>query len=160
MRQWIWIIPIATGISFTAYKSYSSSNNTLDTHMSPQEERSTGVHKLSPKERSELQKWINQHHYPKSGTKMGAHPTVSEVLGNGAYVKLSDNTLWLIHPNDRALTQSWITPANIEVTRSQDTQYPFSLKNTQTKSKVRATLVREIPRSPLTPSEPEPMQKG
>lgn len=157
-EQWFWLLPVAAGLSFFAYKSYTP-NNTLDTHMTPQQEKASGVQKLTPKERKELQKWINQHHYPKPGATQGKTPTISEVLANGAYVRLSDNTLWYIHPKDRPITQSWITPARVEVAKSGDSQYPFLLINKQTNSKVHASPAHPGPTEQIPQQVPQTRQQ-
>lgn len=67
-----------------------------------------------------------------------SQPVLQETIGNGRYVRLSDDSLWEIHPSDRAITQSWITPAEILVTSSEDSDYPFKLTNSLTKSSVLA----------------------
>ncbi len=161
IRQGIlWTIPIFCGVTLLGYKSYSSPN-TLDTHMTPDQKRATGLHKLSEQERKELQKWINENHTLKPGAKKIKRPHISEVIGNGAYVKLSDDSIWLIHPDDRLITQSWLTPVEILVERSPNAQYPYTLTNTLTKSEVRAAPVRKIPKAeePRLPQE-EMQQPG
>lgn len=157
----VWTIPLFLGVTLFGYKSYSSPN-TLDTHMTPEQEKSTGVHKLTPKERQELQRWINDNHTVNPNAKKVKRPHISEVIGNGAYVKLSDDSIWLIHPQDRLITQSWLTPVQIIVSRSPNAQYPYALTNTLTKSEVRAAPVRKIPeaQAPTKPAETTPGQGG
>jgi hypothetical protein len=73
-----------------------------------------------------------------NSNKQNFKPTIEENLNNGRLIRLSDNSTWQIHPNDTALTQSWITPVEIEVEETEDREYPYLLKNTLTGSKVRA----------------------
>ncbi len=133
-------------LSFS-YKSYEP-GQTLDTHMSPQEHKESGVHKLTPEEKKSLQQWINRNHYVRPGAKRydKTYPEVSEVIGNGAYVKLSDGSIWQIHPSDRLLTQSWISAAAITVEKNGSSTYGFTLKNNLTGSSVRAEKVSTIPK--------------
>ncbi|MEL7431511.1 MAG: hypothetical protein AAGI90_03155 [Chlamydiota bacterium] len=139
------LLAASTLVGFS-YKSYEP-NQTLDTHMSTQEAEDTGVSRLSPEEKQALQKWINKNHYVRPGAKRQdeAPPEVSEVIGNGAYVKLSDGSIWQIHPTDRLLTQSWISAAEITVEKSGASTYSYRLKNNLTGSVVRAERVPKIP---------------
>ncbi len=130
------------------YRSYSP-NQSLDTHMSPEDEEDTGLNKLTPQEKQALQNWINAHHYIKASSQVRPHqdltPEVSEVLGNGSYVKLSDKTLWKIHPNDRNITYGWITPVDIIVKKNGTKNYPYTLTNSLTGSTVRAQKATTLP---------------
>lgn len=120
-----------------------------------QEERvKTGIHKLSVAEKTALQDWIAQSYSAKS--KEPKVPQVSEVLANGQYVKLSDGTLWKIHPSDTPITQGWITPVEIIVQQNGTAPYPYTLTNSLTGSVVRAqsaqALPPEVEKSPVTPT--------
>jgi hypothetical protein len=68
-------------------------------------------------------------------------PTVMEMLNNGKYIRLTDNTLWEIHEKDTPITQSWISPVEIYAAPSGDKNYPYTLTNSLTGSKVRARKV-------------------
>jgi len=138
------LLPLFFFSSLFAYKSYAP-DNTLDTHMTPGEEKMTGIYKLTPQEKKSLQKWINKHHVKRPGTSPSEYPTVSEVIAGGSFVKLSDGSLWQIAPNDRAISQSWITPAEIIPEESGNAQYPYTLTNSLTSSKVRAKKIRSLP---------------
>ncbi|MEM8628523.1 MAG: hypothetical protein AAGF04_00360 [Chlamydiota bacterium] len=145
-----------------AYKSYEP-NQTLDTHMSPQERQESGLHKLTPEERQALQNWINKHHYVRPGVKQYNQraPEVSEVIGNGAFVKLSDGSIWHIHPGDRLLTQSWISAAEIGIEYKGGSNYGYILENKLTGSTVRAEKSSKIPDYFTTPSQNRyPAQPG
>ncbi len=115
----------------------------LDFSMTPQEKKQTGVHKLSDKQKAHLQHWIDNHYAKRSEPLAEAAPNVkrpilSETLQNGKFIRLSDNSLWSIAPQDTVLTQSWITPVEIIVTKTNDPEYPYKLTNSLTGSSVRA----------------------
>jgi hypothetical protein len=146
--------------SLMAYKSYLP--DTTITDMTPEERKSTGIDKLSSQERKELQAWINRNYVKRPGSDTGSYPTISEVLGNGTYVKLSDGSLWKIHPGDIPITQGWITPVEIIVEQSGASDYPYTLTNSLTGSKVRAQSASQLPanlmNAPATPA-PKTNQK-
>jgi hypothetical protein len=148
--------------SLMAYKSYLP--ETTITDMTPDERRSTGIDKLSSQERKQLQAWINKNYVKRPGSDVaGSYPTISEVLGSGTYVKLSDGSLWKIHPGDVPITQGWITPVEIIVEQSGSSDYPYTLTNSLTGSKVRAQSANQVPsnlmQQPATPAAPAPNKK-
>jgi hypothetical protein len=64
--------------------------------------------------------------------------TVSQIIGNGAYLMLSDNSVWAIAPGDTLLSGAWISAAEITIQETQDPTYPYLLYNTLTQTSVRA----------------------
>jgi hypothetical protein len=125
----------------------------FDASMTSQEMKQTGMAKLSSKEKTALQNWIDAHYTKKevvAGPKTAAKPAIlEENLKNGSYIRLTDNSLWEINPADTPITQGWITPVEIKVTTTNDTSYPYTLTNSLTSSKVRARKVETT-----TPSAP------
>ena len=121
----------------------------LDHEMTAEERKLTGIHKLSDKEKSVLQRWIDSHYEKREvvvAQKLtGKHPTLSENLQSGQYIELSDNTIWQIRPKDLPISQGWITPAEIIVTQSGDRNYPSKLTNSVTGSSVFAKRVESVP---------------
>lgn len=118
---------------------------TFDSHMSEEEMNQTGVSKLTIQERAALQEWIEEHHSKKLVTQnKKPGPLVQEILKSGRYVRLSDNSLWEIDTPDRPITQGWITPIEIKVAPSDDTNYPNTLTNTLTGSTVKARKAQNI----------------
>lgn len=114
---------------------------TLDFEMTPDEQKKTGVSRLSKKEKEALQSWIDDHYEKRAVPLASAIPekgTIQENLKNGQYIRLSDGSFWNIHPKDTSITQSWITPAEVVVSQSGDANYPYKLTNTLTGSSVRA----------------------
>lgn len=122
----------------------------LDTEMSSQDRKKTGVYKLTEKEKSALYTWI-ENSYVKRDVPLQAEPVhgmLQENLRSGTYIRLSNNSLWNIHPDDVPITQGWITPVDITVTQTGDSEYPYKLTNTLSGSSVRAKKVENLPPAP------------
>lgn len=129
----------------------------LDSDMTAQEKKQTGVYKLDDRQKAALQQWIDAHYQKKSEpavsapsatsapTVSGVTPTLSENLLNGRYIRLSDTTLWNIRPADVPIVQAWITPVEIIVTQSSDPFFPSKLINKLTGSFVLARKVDRLP---------------
>jgi hypothetical protein len=128
----------------------------LDFEMTPAEKKKTGVGKLSEKQKSALQQWIDNHYVkrdqPLANVAPKQRPTISESIQNGKFIRLSDGTLWSIAPEDTVLTQSWITPVEIIVTQTGDSEFPYKLTNTLTGTTVRAQKVDKIAAPPALPA--------
>lgn len=138
--------------------------------MSPEDMKNTGMNKLNDPEKMALQQWIDAH-YDKKAVAAPALPTnpakagklsLSENLLSGRYVRLSDGTLWNIRPQDTPIVQGWITPADIVVSPSDNSFYPFKLTNQISGSSVLARKADKLPpagSSDMTPpSSPVQMQ--
>lgn len=122
----------------------------LDHDMTTKEKKTTGVSKLSNQEKAALQRWIDARYEKRKQTWSSEnidkkHPTLSENLHNGQYIRLSDHTLWRVRPQDVPVVQGWITPAEITVTQSDDSHYPYKLTNTVTGSSIHAKKVKSVP---------------
>ena len=143
------MIAIILGFSLLA-------SEVLDFDMSPIEKKQTGVNKLTDKQKAALQHWIDNHYtkrdVPLANTAPKQRPTISELVQNGRFVRLSDNTLWAIAPQDVSITQGWVTPVEIIVAPSGDSEYPFKLTNTLTGSTVRAKKAEAVTQVPGTPA--------
>jgi hypothetical protein len=123
----------------------------IDYDMNRQQQKETGVYKLTTKQKQALQEWIDAHYakreepLPIRGSSTNA--VLSENLYNGHYIRLSDRSTWEINPEDTPLTQGWITPAEIIVSQSGDPNYPYKLTNSLTGSSVKAKKASNTPRS-------------
>lgn len=121
----------------------------LDFDMTREEQKATGVYKLTDNQKQALQRWIDRHYTrreePLVENANHAPAVLSENLQNGRYIRLSDRTTWEINPNDTALTQGWITPAEIIISQSGDSNYPYKLTNSLTGSSVKARKVSRVP---------------
>ncbi len=140
-------------IAFLLFAYKMDPDSSFDNFMSPSDQKRTGVEKLSQEEKMELQKWINSYCAENVGNIGGGYPSISEIFGNGTYIRLSDDSLWKIDPHDTPITQSWITPVEIIVENKGTGEYPYQLTNTLTGSAVRAQSVKELPPYLLHPPE-------
>ncbi|MES2274277.1 MAG: hypothetical protein V4487_08825 [Chlamydiota bacterium] len=134
----------------------------LDFDMTPDEKKKTGINKLSDKEKASLQNWIDNNYAKRNQPiQKGVveRGTLQENLKSGRYLRLSDGSIWNIHPGDISVTQGWITPVDIIVTQSSDSNYPYKLTNSVTGSSVRAKKVESIPASPPMPPAPQTAPK-
>lgn len=122
----------------------------LDHSMDSSDRKKTGVYKLSDKEKAILQKWIDTHYVKREepllqeGTTK--HALLEENLQNGKFIKLSDQTLWEIFPEDTSLAQGWITPVEIITTKTNQGEHPYQLFNSLTGSSLRAKKTDKSPR--------------
>ena len=113
----------------------------IDFDMTSDEKKQTGVYKLNDKEKGALQTWIDNHYTKRSqplSTTTQEQGILQDNLKSGSQIRLSDGSLWTIHPKDTIITQSWITPVEIIVSQSGDPNYPYKLTNSLTGSSVRA----------------------
>jgi hypothetical protein len=76
-------------------------------------------------------------------------PVLQESIHNGRYLRLSDESLWEIHPKDTPITQSWITPVEIIASPSEDPDYPFKLTNSLTGTSVLARPASFTKKAPI-----------
>lgn len=124
----------------------------LDTDMSRQDQKETGLYKLTDKQKLALQNWIDNHYTrrdsPLAATTISKNQAILEDnLYNGRYLRLSDSTSWEIKSEDTPITQGWITPVDIYVSQSGNADYPYILTNSLTNSKVRAKKISAVPSS-------------
>ena len=114
----------------------------LDPTMNASDKKKTGVHKLTNKEKALLQKWIDTHYEKKNEPlhkkPQNKHPILQETLRNGRFIRLSDQTLWEISPDGSAMAQWWITPVEIIVSQSGESEYPYLLTNKLTETSLKA----------------------
>ncbi|MBX7066968.1 MAG: hypothetical protein K1X28_07040 [Parachlamydiales bacterium] len=116
----------------------------LESAMTKEEQKETGVAKLNIQERAALRDWIEDHYTKKMVAQKSTAPILQEVLKGGRFVRLSDSSLWEIEPGDTPITQSWITPTEIKIGQSTDTQYPYTLTNHLTGSTVKARKAQKV----------------
>ena len=121
----------------------------FDLEMTQQQKKDTGIAKLSEKERSYLQNWIdnnfNKREHSLTETAQLQMPIIEDNLNNGKHLRLSDRSLWEINLEDTLLTQSWITPVEILIMHGNDSDYPYRLTNSLTGSSVGARRIQQIP---------------
>jgi len=103
----------------------------LEEYMSPSDQAKMGINKLNVREREALEKWLEEHCGEKKESKT---LFLSENIGGGFQIKLTDGSLWEVSPKDRNRSALWITPIQIEVQPNSDPDYPYKLVNVNTKS--------------------------
>jgi hypothetical protein len=114
----------------------------LDKLMTKDEQKATGVSKLSAEERAALEDWLTRFALTvttetakrlgasgKSGTYVGVGQKhwVSEKIDSGALIKLEDGSVWQISPIDKINTILWLPTDNVVVIESSNVQYPYKL---------------------------------
>ena len=140
MKQFISYI---LGFSFL-FSSPAFSLILLDQEMTPEEQKKSGISKLSEQEQRHLEEGLNDNFHKKSEyeqNQFGSELYVSEVINDGQQLRLSDNTLYEIAPEDWVHAQAWIALAKVQVIHSKDEYYPFSITNPLSGYTVRARLI-------------------
>lgn len=108
--------------------------------MTPQDEKKTGFGKLTAKEKTALELWIEERYQEKTKVEKSTVAQV-EIKNNTTIIHLSDGSLWEIKPENAGIAQGWINPdVEILIGESHDAEHPTLLTNTLSKSAVRAKI--------------------
>lgn len=114
----------------------------IDSVMPKDEQIKTGVASLSPTQKIALEHWINNTFTLKTASTTTTTPlTLSINIDNGKKLELSDNSIWEIAPADISTAAVWITPFTIEITHSNDPNYPYLLTNKLSHASVKAKKI-------------------
>ncbi len=118
--------------------------------MSKEDQKRTGVSRLTPTERRALEEWMyqwtvkavrfasrsgqerNTQSVPRArGTclQTGSGHWVSKTIEGGKYVELEDGSLWEISALDRINSMLWLVTENIAIVASQNPIYPCRMIN-------------------------------
>ena len=150
-------------VTLAAFRVFAA--DALDTNMTEQDKKNTGIQKLSEQEKSSLQEWIDANYQKKgsepSATKSvkGINPTLSENLLNSQYLRLSDGTLWNVRPEDVPIAQAWITPVDVVVSQSSNPFYPYKLTNKVTGTSILVRKADKLPKASPQPLSPNTSEK-
>ena len=128
----------------------------VDKMMTPEDQKHTGVSKLTEAEQRHLEQWLNEHFVLKSEREKQAFSDgayVSEIINGGQQVRLSDNSLYELAPEDWSKAQAWIAPTNVQVSFSDNEFYPFNITNPLSGYSVKARLVDKIKPKAMAPEE-------
>ncbi|MBS0605165.1 MAG: hypothetical protein JSS60_09060 [Verrucomicrobia bacterium] len=130
----------------------------LDSVMSREEQKKTGVDKMTMQQKIELEAWLNKTFILKTtDTSSQTQLSMSINIDNGQKLQLSDNTIWEIAPGDVPTAAVWITPFPVKITPSNDPDYPSLLVNTTSGVSVKARKIS--PSSPAAqPGQSAPAQ--
>src|SRR5579862_3339262 len=88
----------------------------LDEVMSRDDQKKTGVVKLTANEKIALEAWLNKNFVLKTeekATKSGLSLSIN--IDHGRKLQLSDNSLWEIAPDDVSKAAVWITPFPVQI---------------------------------------------
>ena len=116
----------------------------LDQEMSPEQQKKSGISKLTEAEQRHLEEWLDDHFVKKSESEkkiFGEKLYVSEIINGGQRLRLSNNSLYELAPEDWIHAQAWITSAEVQVTHSPNEYYPFTITNPSSGYSVKARLI-------------------
>jgi len=113
----------------------------LDDVMSKEEQRKTGVYKLTTPQKIELENWLNRKFTLKEQAQAPSNAqslSLSINIDNGKKLELSDNSIWEIAPGDVLRASAWIIPFPVKLSPSNDPAYPYLITNTVSGDSVKA----------------------
>jgi len=123
----------------------------LDKIMTPEEQKRTGVAKLSKSEREALEQWLTNWTLKviqkatastsQTYAGVGGGHWVSKKIDGGKFLKLEDGSLWEISPIDRINTSLWLITEEIIVIESGNPLYPYKLINSDSGNAAEAKLI-------------------
>lgn len=135
-------------ISFLLSAGTLAADVSLNQLMSPQDLQQTGVSKLTPQERAQLEKWIDARFEMKGTTQPAPNKPVpystlslSLNVNGGRKLLLSDQSLYEVSPDDIDTASAWLSPVTIEIRPSDNTNYPYRLVNKDAEQSVKARKV-------------------
>ena len=124
--------------------------------MSKEEQKKTGVYNLNARQKEALQEWLNANFILKSDLEEKNHEQkklyLSQNLDNGKILKLTDDSEYMVAPEDIINSAYWITPFPLRIEKSNDPEYPVKLVNVNNGQYVKARQIRP-PRESSTPSQ-------
>ncbi len=128
--------------SLALHCSYLQAQILLDQVMSKEDQKKTGVDKLTKNQKIALENWLNQNFTPKVVTKESESELFLSInIDNGHKIQLSDNTLWEVSPDDVNTSSLWLTPFAVKIIPSGDPVYPCLIVNKESNVSVKARRV-------------------
>ncbi len=151
----------------------------LNQIMTPEDQVLTGVDKLTPEERSQLEEWLQEYTQVKAQTNARKKSTASpskQSFGllainavGGRYLILTDSSVWEVAPEDIYTSSAWLAAIPFEITYDSsdlNDPYPYTLKNQYSGQSVHArqSSIDEIPEAPpiemtVTPEQAKEMEQ-
>jgi hypothetical protein len=142
-------LPISLGITATALFLYAAAQTvnttpSLNQIMTPDEQTRTGVDKLTPDERTELETWIQTYTQSKVASlqqkttrakKVSMKPSFGVLTINvrgGQFLILTDSSVWEVSPDDIFTSSAWLASIAVEITYDNsdpEAYFPFIIKN-------------------------------
>lgn len=155
---------IATIVCLSALLYAKADVIILSEVMSREEQKKTGVYNLTANQKAALQDWLNENFILKSNLQTNAEEEkkplyLSQNLDNGKILRLSDDSEYLVAPEDIINSSFWITPFPLRIEPSDDPEYPLRIVNINNGQyvKVRQTKPPRNISSP-PPAAPSPPQ--
>jgi hypothetical protein len=117
--------------------------------MSREDQHETGVDTLNAKQKLALQTWLDKNFVLKSDMekeeeekKVPASLYLSQSIDNGTKLILSDDSMYLVSPEDVTYTSFWITPFPLRLEDSGDPEYPVRIVNINNGKSVKARQIK------------------
>lgn len=117
---------------------------TLNELMPPEVQKQTGVDRLSEEQKKALADWIstqmsqtqqNATTYSSTDTQPDSiERYLSENIQGGRVLRLSDNTMWEVNPDDVTISRIWLFPFPVKIEPDEVTNpaYPYKFTNLRT----------------------------
>ena len=83
---------------------------------------------------------------------------ITENLHGGRVLRLSDNSIWEVAPEDINYTQLWVTPFRVKIDYTGNQEFPYTLTNETSQTSVRVRHVEtmnpeDLPQEPKMPPD-------
>lgn len=62
--------------------------------------------------------------------------TISEVVNEGQFLILSDNSVWQVKPSFWSVSGGWLMPVEVSIESSPDAEFPYLMKNAFTNESI------------------------
>jgi hypothetical protein len=110
----------------------------LGSMMSEDDQKDTGYSSLTSQEKKHLNEWISKHFILPPEIIGNTPLSLTINIQNGQELVLSDGTHWEVAPEDRKISDIWLTPFPLEIIPRDSKEYPFFILNLSSKEKVKA----------------------
>ncbi len=103
--------------------------------MSLEDQKSTGVIRLTQEQKKALAEWFVKHGYYQMQADVNYNQalTVAINVSGGEKIVLSDNSVWDVAPEDQSTAAGWIGSIAVELSASTNAAYPFNMTNMKTR---------------------------
>ena len=112
----------------------------LENYMSLEDQKTTGVIRLTTEQKNALASWLGKHGcFSLVNEEDMIHALkISINVYGGKIIQLSDNSVYEIAKEDQIISAGWLSAIPIKVTSSNDENYPFVLTNLRNRTFVKA----------------------
>jgi hypothetical protein len=135
----------------------------LDSVMTPNEMAKTGVSRLNPQERRQLEMWLSRWSIEmmNRGVEKSNVFRVTEIESKGEIVHLSDGSTYRVSPFEQQKSKNWDIDNRIEIRGEKNLLRPYRLVNLDKNTSVSAELVRSKEKKPRREFEEiRPVEEG